>query len=311
MAKLLLGAPVREEIKKDLISRLKKLHREPLLVIVQVGNRADSNTYIRNKIKFGEEVGIKVFLNKFEENIEEEKLIEEITKISKDGDVNGIIVQLPLPSNIDSGKVINSIPKNKDADGLTTSPPAPLLAKERGEENILLVTPATAKAVLSIFNYYGIPIKSKKIAVVGRSRLAGGPIAELLKSLGGEIETCDRSTQNIKEVCKNADIIISAAGQIGLIDKSFVKPGQVIIDVGINRITPLRSGPIPSSPLTLRGEPEKTQLVVDINSKPKIVGDVNFEEVEPIVEAITPVPGGIGPLTVACLFENLLDLVEK
>lgn len=287
MAKILAGLPVRESIKRQLIGRIKNLSFKPKLVIIQVGDRADSNIYIKNKIKFGEDIGVSVILKKFKSNIEEFLLIEEIKKISNDIQVNGIIVQLPLTEGIDSIRVINSIPRNKDADGLTISPLFTGQSKE--EKNVMLITPATAKAVLYMLNYYDIEIKNKKIAVIGKSRLAGGPISELLKSLGAFVENCDRSTKNTKDICKNSDIIISAAGQVGLVNKNFVKEGQVIIDVGINKVE--------------RREEER-----DINSKSKLVGDVSFEEVAPIVEAITPVPGGVGLVTVACLFENLIDL---
>lgn len=284
MARLLLGAPVREEIKKKLLKRLESLTFKPYLAIVQVGDREDSNIYIKNKIKFGEGLGVGVSLKKFDEGIGEDDLIKEVKKIAEDKNINGIIVQLPLPQKIDSNRVVNSIPKNKDADGLSS-------VSDLEDANI--ITPATARAVVSIFDFYNIEIKNKKIAVLGRSRLAGGPIAKSLETLGAEVSICHKETENISAICKESDIIISATGQIGLVDKSFVKQEQTVIDVGINKITP-------PAPLTLRGEPEK----------PKLVGDVNFAEVEPIVDSITPVPGGVGPLTVACLFENLLDLVE-
>lgn len=273
MAKILFGIPVREKIRESLIDRVKKLGLKPCLVIVQVGDRDDSNIYIRNKIKFGESLGIKVILEKFESSIEESVLVEKIKKISDDKSVNGIIVQLPLPESINSNKIIQVIPKDKDADGLST-------VVEFGGSN--LVTPATARAVISIFDFYNIKVLGKKIAVIGRSRLAGGPIAQSLQSLGAEVSVCHKETENTKEICKNSDIIISAAGQLNLVNKDFVKASHVVVDVGINK--------------TLDG---------------KLVGDVDFAEVEPIVDSITPVPGGIGPLTVACLFENLLYLVEN
>ncbi len=273
MTRLLLGAPVKEQIKNNLLERVKGLNIKPALTIVQVGDRPDSNLYIKNKIKFGEEIGIKVVLEKFDESIEEDELREKVREIAEDKNVNGIIVQLPLPSKINSNKIIEAINKEKDADGLSS-------VSDFSESN--LVTPATARAVLAMLNFYNIEVANKKVAVIGRSKLAGGPIAETLKSLGALVTVCHRGTENIKEVCLESDLIISAAGQIGLVGKEFVKPGQVIIDVGINK-----------------------------NTLGKLVGDVNFAEVAPIVDSITPVPGGVGPLIVACLFENLLDLIEK
>jgi len=281
MSRLLLGLPVREKIKVGLIERVKKLDFKPSLVVVQVGDREDSNIYIRNKKRFGESLGVDVVLKKFDQYIGEAVLIKQVEQISQDKNVHGIIVQLPLPEGIDSTRVINSIPKNKDADGLNS-------VSELGSANI--ITPATARAVESIFDYYEIPVAHKKVAVIGRSRLAGGPIAESLIKSGAEVSVCHKGTENTQEVCLSSDIIISAAGQAGLVGRDFVKEGQVVIDVGINKVE--------------RGEKDSLEL------KPKLVGDVNFDEVAPIVEAITPVPGGVGPLTVACLFENLLDLVE-
>ena len=274
MAEILYGAPVREKIKADLIKRIGGLDKKPVLAIVQVGDRPDSNIYIRNKIKFGEEVGAGVLLKKFDVTIEEVRLIEEIQKLNQDENVNGIIVQLPLPDGFDTEKVVGTISKSKDAIGLVGS--------EGGGE--VVVTPATARAVSALLDFYKIETRGKKAAVIGRSRLAGGPIAKSLEAAGAEVSVCHRDTPNIPEICRESDILVSAAGKSGLINLKHVKEGQIVIDVGINKV--FEEG----------------------SEKPKLVGDVAFEEVERVVRAITPVPGGVGPLTVACLFENLLDL---
>lgn len=284
MAEILYGAPVREKIKTDLIKRIEGLDKKPVLAIVQVGDRPDSNIYIRNKIKFGEEIGVRVLLKKFEcdpillklhgASTNQEEVIEEIQKLNKDENINGIIVQLPLPEGFDTEKVVASISKKKDADGLVGS-------EKEGE---MLVTPATARAVMRLLDFYKVEVRGKKVAVIGRSRLAGGPIARSLEEAGAEVYVCHRETPNIPDICKGADIVVSAAGQPNLVTKDYVKEGQVVIDVGINKV--LEHG----------------------SEKQKLVGDVAFYEVEPIVSAITPVPGGVGPLTVACLFENLTDL---
>ncbi len=274
MAEILYGAPVREKIKADLIKRITGLEKKPVLAIVQVGDRPDSNIYIRNKITFGEEVGVGVVLKKFDVAIEEGKLIEEIQKLNEDQNVNGIIVQLPLPYGFNTEKLLESISKNKDADGLVGS----------GAEGETVVTPATARAVMALLDFHKIEIKGKKAVVIGRSRLAGGPIANSLRRSGAEVTVCHRETINTTQICSGADIVISAAGQPGLVTKDYVNSRQVVVDVGINKVSIGESG------------------------KTKLVGDVAFDEVEPIVTSITPVPGGVGPLTVACLFENLLDL---
>lgn len=277
MAEILYGSPVREKIKADLIKRIAGLDKKPVLAIVQVGDRPDSNIYIRNKIRFGEEVGAEVILEKV--NIErlddsEKEVVEIIERLNKDENVNGIIVQLPLPAGFNTEKVVGSISKSKDADGLVGS--------EGGGE--MVVTPATARAVMALLNFYNVQIVGKKAAVIGRSRLAGGPIAKSLEVAGAEVSVCHRDTPNIPEICRGADIVVSAAGQPGLVTKDYVRAGQVIIDVGINKV--FEEG----------------------SEKPTLVGDVSFEEVGGLVRAISPVPGGVGPLTVACLFENLLDL---
>jgi len=268
---ILYGAPVKEKIKEILISRMQKLQKRaclpagrPVLAIVQVGNREESNIYIKQKQKFGEEIGAKVILKKFEENISEQELTDEVNELNNDGSINGIIVQLPLPGHINSEKIINLISVKKDADGL------------RGDSSII---PATARAVMTLLEHYNIQTKGRKVAVIGQSILAGGPIANELEKRGAEVFRCDINTENIPEIAKKCDIVVSAVGKAGFITKGFINKGQVVIDVGINRI------------------------------EGKLMGDVAFEEVKPLVYAITPVPGGVGPLTVACLFQNLLDLI--
>lgn len=268
---ILYGAPVKEKIKAELIESLKKLENKPCLAIVQVGDREDSNVYIRQKQKFGEEIGVEVVLKNFKiEKLKdykkiEEDLIEEIQKLNKDENVNGIIVQLPLPKSFDTEKIINLVDIKKDADGLVS-------------RTLLDTVPATARGVLALLDFYGIEIKNKKVAVIGQGILAGKPISDEFQKRGAEVFRCDINTPNIPEISRGCDILISAVGEAGLITKEFVNENQVVIDVGINKIND------------------------------KLVGDVDFEKIEPIVRAISPVPGGVGLLTVACLFQNLFDL---
>ncbi|MEK7642390.1 MAG: bifunctional 5,10-methylenetetrahydrofolate dehydrogenase/5,10-methenyltetrahydrofolate cyclohydrolase [Patescibacteria group bacterium] len=280
MAKILYGKPVRDKMAEELKEKVARLGFKPVLAIVQVGDREDSNIYVQNKIKFGEEIGVRVEvvhqrIMNYESRIKgEEEIIKEIKKLNKDENIKGIIVQLPLPQGLDTEKIINMIDYHKDADGLRVSDT---------RENNLLITPATARAVMALLDFYKIEIKNKKVAVIGRSRLAGSPIARTLEERGAKVEVCHKETSNTAEICRQSDILIVAAGQIGLVNKDFVNENQVVVDVGINRVM---------------GEAEK----------PKLVGDVLFDEVEPLVSGITPVPGGVGPLTVACLFENLINL---
>jgi len=284
MAKILYGAPIKEKIKEELIARVKKLKKSPVLAIIQVGDREDSNVYIKQKQKFGEEIGVKVALKKFEENTKEEELILEIERLNEDKNINGIIVQLPLPKNLNSEKILNSVSVQKDADGLVS-------------KVVFDTNPAAARGVITLLDYYQIEIKNKKVTVIGQGILAGKPIANEFEKRGAEVFRCDINTKNIPEITKKCDILISAVGKPDLITKEFVNERQVVIDVGINKISP------PNPPLILRGGQKE--------EKSKLVGDVNFVEVEPLVYAITPVPGGIGPLTVCSLFQNLLDLINK
>lgn len=302
MAKILYGAPVREQLKQNLIARVKMAGRQPTLAIVQVGDRPDSNIYIRNKANFGQEIGVRVILEKLEtgglKDLEtKEKIIRSIERFSEDKEVDGIIVQLPLPQNVDVEEIVNSIPKSKDADGLVSR-------TVLDTEDSLVVTPATARAVLALLDHYEVMVSGKRVAVIGRSKLAGGPIAQVLRERGGEVTVCHRGMEKseIMDICKKSDILVSAAGEAGLVTKDFVNEKQVVVDVGINQPNPS----LRVDPLLVKGRERHTNP-----SLPKIVGDVAFAEVEPLVAAITPVPGGVGPLTVACLFENLLDLIAK
>lgn len=292
MAKILYGKPVREKMIEEMKGRVASLGFSPCLAILQVGEREDSTAYIKQKQKFGEQIGVKVILKQWmngnlrdDEAGMEEEIINEIERLNNDKSINGIIVQLPLPEYLDTEKILNKVEITKDADGLATLP------LTRGGAGGEVTVPATARAILALLDYYEIDVQSKKVAVIGRSRLVGAPTAELLRQRGAEIFVCHRGTSDTASVCRSCDIVIVAAGSPNLVTKDFVKPEQVVVDVGINRIIPL-------TPFTLKGEPEKSRLV----------GDVNFEEVEPIVRALTPVPGGVGPLTVACLFQNLVDL---
>ena len=298
---ILYGVPVRDKIKVELIERVKKLERNPVLAILQVGDKEDSNVYIRQKQKFGEEIGAEVRLKNLKiERLkdykkEEENLIKEVEKLNEDKNVDGIIVQLPLPDGFNTEKVSNVIDKNKDADGLTL-----------GSK----IIPATARGVMTLLDYYEIEIKDKKTAVIGQSILAGKPIGDELEKRGAQVFRCDINTQNIPEIARRCDILVSAVGKAGLVTKEFVNNKQIVIDVGINKISP--PAPLPPLRQGYAGRVEAGEGSEQTKpSLPKLVGDVNFAEVEPLVSAITPVPGGIGPLTVACLFQNLLDLIEK
>jgi methylenetetrahydrofolate dehydrogenase (NADP+)/methenyltetrahydrofolate cyclohydrolase len=286
--KILDGKIVRDQISQNLklkIARPENFRREnlklkPKLVIIQVGDNSESNAYISQKIKFGEKIGAIIELKKFPADVSEETLNSQVSILNSNHSVHGIIIQLPVSDRLDKDKLIELIDPKKDIDGLTTTNQKLLL-----ENNPNAVVPATAKGIITILNYYKIPIKGKKVTVVGRSKLVGAPVATLFRNLGAQVTVCHSQTPDLKAETKNADIIVVAVGKPNLIGREHVSPNQVVVDVGIN--------------------------VEEVDGNRKLIGDVNFAEVYPIVSAITPVPGGVGPMTVASLFENLLEAHKK
>jgi len=285
MVKILDGKIIRDKIQRELAEAVSKLSTKPKLVIIQVGNNPDSSAYVNQKKIFGEKIGVAVELCKFDDSISEEAIAEKIEELNSDKGTNGIIVQLPLPTHLGASKLISNIDPNKDVDGLTPTNVKKLLEKDsRG------FVPATAKGVLALLDYYEIPLAGKRIIVIGRSVLVGKPIALSLLARDATVTVCHRQTKNLSEETKRADIIIVAAGCPGLISTEYVSSGQTIIDVGINLI----SG---------------KKFNEEIGGK-KFVGDVDFETAKDIVEAISTVPGGVGPMTVASLFENLLKAIK-
>lgn len=290
-AKILDGRVVRDEIQQDLRSKIEDLSPKPKLVIIQVGDNPESNTYIGQKIKFGEKIGAIVDLKKLSADITETDLISTLHTLNSDSTVHGVIIQMPIPNHLDRDRLVDLIDPKKDVDGLTS---ANQEALEKGKKNAVI--PATAKGVIEILNFYKVPIKGKKAAVVGRSKLVGAPVACLLKNLGADVTVGHSKTEDLTTVTKPADIIVVAVGKLNLITKDHVSPNQTIIDVGINVVdNPTRHPELDSGSKASR----------------KLTGDVDFDEVKEIVAAITPVPGGVGPMTVASLFENLLEAYNK
>ncbi len=305
--KILDGKIVREKIADKLITLNSKLETKPKLVIIQVGDLAESNTYIRQKVLFGEKIGAVVEHQKLDEKISQENLSSILLTLNSNPSVHGIIVQLPIPKHLDKNALIDSINPAKDVDGQTPTNIKLLLEgsssshpehsegsldsspAKRGQNDSSKspgFIPATTKGILTLLDYYKIPVSGKNITVVGRSSLVGKPTALALINRDATVTVCHSQTKNLAQVTKNADILIVAVGKTNLITADHVSKGQVVIDVGINVI-------------------DDGQSSIE-NSRKKIIGDVDFENVAKIVAAITPVPGGIGPLTVASLFENLL-----
>ena len=265
------GKKVRDSIAEKIISALKKIKARPKLVIIQVGNEERSTIYVRQKKIFGEKLGFEVEHINLDKNIKEEELISKIKVFNNEKTVNGIIVQMPLPAKINSAVVIETISPEKDVDGLSSFN---LMALFRGEKGFFI--PATTRGILSLLDFYKIDVSGKKVVIVGRSLLVGRPTLVSLLNMNASVTVCHTKTKNLKDEVRSADIIIVATGKPKLIKKDFVKKGQIIIDVGITKV----------------GD--------------KLLGDVDFDNVSKVVKAITPVPGGVGPMTVVSLFENLL-----
>lgn len=276
MAKLLDGKIVRDKIEGELKSKIQSLLAPPRLVIIQVGDNPESNTYIVQKIKFGEKIGANIKHLKLPEDVTEKTLNFNIANFNSEKSINGIIVQLPIPENLDKDQIIEAINPAKDVDGLHS-----LNLKKLMENDPTGLVPATTKGILTLLEHHQINPAGKHVVVVGRSSLVGKPTALAFLNLDATVTVCHSKTKHLALITKHCDILISAVGKPGLITKDHVSPGQVVVDVGTT--------------------------VVD----GKLKGDIAFDEVEKIVDWISPVPGGVGPMTVASLFENLLQAYKK
>lgn len=265
---LLDGKKAREHYTDLLKERISKLSFSPCIAIIQVGNRPDSDAFIKGKKVFAEKIGAKEKHIQFDENISQEELIECVKKCNADGKVQGIIVQLPLPAHLNPDEIINAIEPMKDIDGLTPK---------------TTFTAATARGIRELLDFYAVDLAGKKVTVLGRSKLVGTPIAEMCMKNGAEVTVCHSATENIPDKTKTADIVIVAIGKPKLIDDTYFSKGQIVVDVGITR----------------EGDVE--------NRTNRLVGDVDFEKVKDVVTMLSPVPGGVGQMTVLALFENLVD----
>lgn len=264
------GTKVSIEIRQEIKKIIEEENITPKLAVIQVGDNKASDVYVRNKKKACLDVGINFELIKFNDTISEDLVINEIKRLNNDISVNGILVQLPLPTGFDEGKIINVIDPVKDVDGLTYQNVGNLVL-----ENDCLV-PCTPLGVMQLLKYYNVDLTSKNVCLVGRSNLVGKPLIQLLLKENATLSICHSKSLDIKNYTKNADVLIVAAGHPNLITKDMVKEGGVVIDVGINK-----EGNV-------------------------LKGDVDFEGVSKKASLITPVPGGVGPMTVACLLKNVV-----
>ena len=272
MTKLLSGIECRNKLKENLTKKINKIKEKITITVISVGNDEASKIYIKNKTKECQSVNIDCQHLHFEKTTTNE-LINLITKLNKDKNITGILVQLPLPKNIEENKVINTIDYKKDIDGLTKSNIAKLYSNQKG------IIPCTAKGIIDLLEYNKIEIEGKNITIIGRSNLVGKPLTLALLNKNATVTLCHSKTKDLKKHTKKADIIIVAVGQPSLIKKEMVSNNSIIIDVGINRING------------------------------KISGDVD-KSVYKKCKAITPVPGGVGPMTVYEVLSNTLECYE-
>lgn len=278
MAKIIDGKQISMELKDELKERVAEYRAQGIeitLAVIQVGNDKASSVYVGNKKKACEYIGIHSLSYELEEDTTEEELLELIQKLNGDDRVNGILVQLPLPEHIDEDKVIETIDAKKDVDGFH---PMSVGALSIGKKGFISCTPY---GIIELLQRSGTEIDGKECVVIGRSNIVGKPMSMLLLRENATVTMAHSHTKNLKEVAKRADILIVAIGRPQFIDHEYVKEGAVVIDVGIHR---------------------------DENNK--LCGDVNYEDVFPHVSAITPVPGGVGPMTIAMLMKNCVNAVE-
>ena len=273
---------LRNSLKKEINILKEKYNSVPGLAVVQIGNVAASSVYVKAKTKSAQEVGIEVIDHHLEESTTQESLLKLIDKLNHQENVNGILVQLPLPQQIHEQTILDSIHPNKDADGFHPLNVGKLSISTHNDENLLI--PCTPYGCLIMLKELGIQLEGKNAVVIGRSNIVGKPMAQLLIKESCTVTVAHSKTKNLENICKNADILIAAVGRPKMIKGGWIKTGAIVIDVGINRIE------------------------VEINGeiKNKLVGDVDYQEAEKNASAITPVPGGVGPMTIACLLRNTL-----
>ncbi len=267
------GKKLNKSIAGDLREAISAFPSKPKLVIIQIGDNPASNIYIARKQQYAEEIGATAIVKKFDEAITEREIISEINSLNQSDDVNGIIVQLPIPKNLSISNIIDSIAPEKDVDGLSSKNIYKLI---RNEESFV---PATALGIGTLLRENGITVEGKNVVVIGRSLLVGKSTAFHLMNLGATVTICHSKTKNIIEHTRRADVIVVAVGKPGLINDDYISEKQVIVDVGINMVDG------------------------------KVCGDTHIID-QSKLKAISPVPGGVGPMTVASLFQNLVTAYQ-
>ena len=280
MSKILRGTDAASALTEKLTARaaaLKAAGITPCLAIVRVGDKDDDIAYERAAVKRCGKIGIAVRNVLLHDNVPQEVLIYEIDKLNNDNNVHGVLLLRPLPKHIDEAMVCEELAPSKDVDGITMGSLAAVYAG-RGEG----YAPCTAASCIEILKHYGIPMSGKHAVVIGRSLVIGKPVSQLLLAENATVTTCHSRTEHLQDICRSADIIIAAAGKAGMVDSDYVKPGQTVLDVGIH-----------------------------VDADGNMCGDAAQAEIEPIVDALSPVPGGVGAVTTAILASHVIEAAEK
>ena len=273
MAIILDGKKLRDKLLADLKIRVERLKRKPTLAVVLVGDDPASQIYVNNKKKAAENVGIKSIIINMPSTTGETELVHKIQALNNDNNVTAILVQLPLPKHINKNNIINSISPQKDADGFTTANFGLLFSGQKP-----YVYPCTPKGILLLLDEYNINLEGKHVVIIGRSNIVGRPLSQMMLDRNATVTICHSRTQNLANITKTADVLISAVGE-KIIEENMLKSDCIVVDVGI-----------------FKDETGKTR------------GDVDFENVSKIASYITPVPGGVGPMTIASLMLNTVEL---
>lgn len=268
------GKKIRDKILDEVKDKIEKNNLELKLAIILVGDNEASKIYVRNKEKACEYVGIKCDKYLLDSNTSEDKVINLIDRLNNDDEVTGIILQSPVPSHIDFDKCAGTIKYYKDVDGFTRDNIYNLYMNKDG------LVPCTVKGIIRLLDEYKVEIEGKHVVIVGRGNIVGKPLIHAMMNRNATVTVCHSKTKNLDEICRTADILVSAVGKPNLITKEMIKEGAVVIDVGISRVDN------------------------------KVVGDTSFDEIKDKCTFITPIPGGVGPMTVAMIMENLLIAKE-
>ena len=278
-ARLIDGIALSQQLRKQVAARTQALHLhgvQPGLAVILVGDNPASQVYVRNKVKACEEAGFHSLLERYDASLSQPALLEHIARLNLDERIHGILVQLPLPDHIDAQRVIEAISPDKDVDGFHIASAGALMTGLPG------FWPCTPYGCLKMLDSIGYHLKGKHAVVIGRSNIVGKPMALMLLQRNATVTVCHSGTQNLAHFTRQADVIVAAVGRRNVLTADMVKPGAVVLDVGMNR-----------------------------NDEGKLCGDVDFEGVRQVASYITPVPGGVGPMTITMLLVNTLESAER